>query len=534
MKFAARSLALALLLGWTPAAAQETEPVAAARVRLAERVSGILARIADDARRLDDPVLRLSCQTQAAGLLWLREPDRAREIYTDAFEALLPPASATAEERARTARLQADLLVAVARRDPALAERFAARLALVPAGEDAADGAASRAEALSAAAIEMLPHDPARAAMLGRLALGDQATPAFMRLLVVLRNADAARADALFATALGLLARNPSPRIADVQLLGFYVGATGQSALDGVPQEAVRAYLDLAFRLIALVPLDSKDASSAYFLGRQLAAAFARYAPERTADLDTRLALLSHSAGFQQAAVPAVDRSAEEAGSADTQRARAAAAAIERDDYQTVHAEAAAIEDDALQSRVYAQAALHLVKLRRFDEAAHEIGRVPDPARRATLYIQLAHAAHARGDLVYAVDALNSAGREAAREPEAGPRLQALFSVASAFVDVDALRAFESMQAAIDAVNKASRAVGATAGGPRAVAPSALNFDATLARLAGVDFDRALLLAQQFDALGHRLQAELAVCRGGLAAAGFAEIADEIEEREAG
>jgi hypothetical protein len=529
------AFALILAFGSGPVSAQEAEPAeAVAGARLAERIGGILARIADDARRLDDPTLRLSCQMQAAGMLWRREPDRAREIYNYAFDALLPSASATADERARAARLQSDLLVGVARRDPALAERFAARLALVP-GDDASDNAPSRAEVLSAAAIEMLPGDPDRAAVLGRLALGDQATPAFMRLLVVLRNVDAGRADALFATALGLLARNPSPRIADAQLLGFYVGATGQSQLDGVPPELMRAYLELAFRLVAMTPLDSKDASSAYFLGRQLAAAFGRYAPERAAELDARLGLLSHSAGFQQSAVPVADRGSEASGdTADTRRARAAAAAIERDDYRTVHAEAAAIEDGALQTRVYAQAALHLVKLRRFDEAAREIGRVPDPGRRATLWIQLAHAAHGRGDLVYAIDALNSAGREAAREPETGPRLQALFSVASAFVEVDELRGFEAMQAAIDGVNKAVRAVDDPPVAARAVAPATLNFDATLARLARVDFDRALLLAQQFDTLGHRLLAELAVCRGGLAAAGFVEIAEELDQREAG
>ncbi len=47
-----------------------------------------------------------------------------------------------------------------------------------------------------------------------------------------------------------------------------------------------------------------------------------------------------------------------------------------------------------------------------------------------------------------------------------------------------------------------------------------LNFDATFGRLAGEDFDRALLLAARFDPRGHRLLAELAVCRGGLAAVG--------------
>jgi hypothetical protein len=530
-------LVVATTLAAAPARAQQPEPaptetVAVTRARLVERIAGQLDQIADDARGIDDPKLKLSVRLQAAALLWSRDPDGAREIYADAFDALLPAASAAPEERARAAKLMPDLLSNVARHDAALAERFSARYALVPPGDDGLD-AQTRAETLANAAIEMLPDDPARAATIGRLALGDQITTSFMRLLVVLRGVDAARADALFAAALGVLARNPAPRMADVQMLGFYVGANGQSQLDGVPADAMRAYLELAFRIIVMTPLDSKDASSAYFLGRQLAAAVARYLPDRASELDARLGLLSHSNGFQQA-TPAVDRTSDAMGdTADARRARAATAAIERDDYKTAHSEAAAIEDDDLQSRVYAQAALHLVKLRRLDEAAREIDRVPDPARRATLLIQLAHVAHSRGDIAYAVDSLSWAGREAAREPETGPRLQALFSVASAFVDVDSMRAFDAMQAAIDGVNKAVRAVDGPPVDSRAVAPASLNFDATLARLARVDFDRALSLARQFDTLGHRLLAELAVCRGGLASAGVTEVAEDLDDETA-
>lgn len=536
MRPTARSLVLLAVVTLVPmpAGAQQadpapTEPAALTRVRLMERIAGLLGEIAYDARSIDDPALRLSCQIQSAALLWPRDPDRAREIYAYAFEALLPSASASADERARAAKLHSELLTNVARHDAALAERFAARLALVPPGDDDADRAASRAEMLANAAIEMLPGDPARAAATGRLALGDQITPSFMRLLVVLRGVDAARADGLFAAALGVLARNPNPRLADVQQLGFYVGANGQSQIDGVSTDAMRVYLELAFRLISLTPLDSGDASSAYFLGRQLAAAVARYLPERAAELESRLGLLAHSNGFTRPK-PAVDRSSDAAGTtADTERVRAATAAIERDDFKAVHSEAAAIEDDDLQSRVYAQAALHLVKQRRLDEAAREIGRVPDPARRATLLIQLAHVAHSRGDLAYAVDSLSWAGREAAKEPETRPRLQALFSVASAFVDVDSLHAFDAMQTAIDGVNKAMRAVDTPSAGSRSLAPGSLNFDATLARLARVDFDRALMLAQQFDTPGHRLLAELSVCRGGLASAGLTEIAEDLD-----
>src|SRR6185369_1754093 len=172
------------------------------------------------------------------------------------------------------------------------------------------DGAPTRSDILANAAIEALPGDPARAAAIGRFALADGITTSFLRLLVVLRGVDAARADGLFTSALSVLARNPSPRLSDIQLLGSYIGANGQSQLDGVPAEAMRAFLEVAFRAINLTPVDSRDTTAAYFMGRQLAGAFARYMPDRMPELDARLALLAHTSALQQA-IPAADRSAE-------------------------------------------------------------------------------------------------------------------------------------------------------------------------------------------------------------------------------
>jgi hypothetical protein len=464
---------------------------------------------------------------QAAALLWPRQPDRAREIYSEAFDALLPAPDASADERALATRLYADLIANVARRDPDLAERFTSRLALPKEGGSNGESAASRAEILAAAATEMLPGDPARAADLGRLALAEQVTPAVLRFLVVLRGVDAARADARFGVAMALVARTGQARLGDVQMLAFYIGASGAQQFDSIPADLMRGYLETALRLITVTPLDSSDAATAYFLGRQLVTVVARYLPHRSPELDARISLLSSSAGFQQSALPAADRAKE---TPDASRARAATAAIERDDYRAVHAEAAAIEDGDLQSRVYAQAALRLIKLRRLDDASREIERVPDPARRATLLIQVALVARSKGDVVTALNRLLEAGREARRCERAGPRLQALFSVAAASVDVDELSAFEAMRAAIDAVNKAVLANVASRGETTALAPASLNFHATLARLARADFDRALLLAQSFDARGYRAMAVLAVCKGGLAASGAEEFAEELDD----
>ena len=507
------------------------EDLALARARLAERIVSLLGELAVSAEQVPDPDLRLSCQLEAAALLWPRDPDQARQIYRDAFDALTPAAFSSAGERAGAVKRLSSLLAHVARRDPALAESFTQRMSLLLAADEARDAARSdsRAELLVNAALEMLPGDPARAEALGRLALTDGVTPSVMRLLIVLRGVDAARADQLFAAALGAMLQSPNPSLNDVGTLAFYLVAIGGSRPEGVPADAMRVYLDIALRLIAQTPSGSAEASSAYFIGRQLSGFYARYLPERAPELEARVALLSQSDSLLRAERASQTR-ATDPDSPDARHAQAATSALARDDYAAAHAEAAAIEDSALRARVYAQGALRLLKLRRFDEATREIARVPDPGRRASLLVQLAGAAHARGDLVRAVQALTDAEREAGRATGASQRIQALFSIVSAFADIDPIRAFGTLQAAVDSVNRAARAEDKALPLSKVPSPRSLNFNATFARLARIDFDGAWLLARQLDGRAPRLLAQLAVCRGGLSAAGASSAGDEDPE----
>jgi len=519
--------------GWpSPAVAQEaatarvvSDDAAASRKRAVERVVGLVDRIADDARSLEDPKTRLAIQVQSAALLWPLSPDRSREVYVEAFEALAPPPSASTEVRQRADGLRGELLTAIARRDPALAEKLASRAAASEAA--ASTDAGSRAEMLANLALEMVGSDPARAAALGRQSLDERLTPALIRFLVVLRGLEPARADSIFAAALEVFARSLTPRISEARVLGDYLGANGQTHVDGVPAAAIRAFLDVAFRLIASTQLDSSEASAAYFLGRSIGASFPRYLPERAAELERRLAVLGQSVSRGPAAAGPADIRAE---TADSKRARDADAAFGRDDYKTAHAEAAAIEDLELKTRVYSAGVLRLVALRRFEDATQEIEQVPSPARRATLLVQIAHAAAARGDTVTAEASLASAVRESLREQKVAPRLQSLMSVVAGFSSLDAMRGFETLETAIEAINKAVRSIDADAPGKQPPPAVSLNFDATFGRLAGQDFERALLLAGRFDPRGHRLLAELAVCRGALAAFGDMQDQDVADE----
>jgi hypothetical protein len=509
-----------------PAQQLNQDEEAVARANLAGRIAILLVELAATAQGVADPDLRLDCQLEAISLLWPRDPERARQISSEIFDGLVLGVYPTIDERTAARKRLARLLAHVARRDAVLAERFAVRLApLFPPGSirDGEAQQASRSDIVLGAALEMLPGDPARAAALGRLALSEGITPALVRFLVVLHGADAQRADALFEMALFALLRAPDPRLADVNMLSVYLVSTWGADLARVSPDAMRGFLMTAIQIINRTPLDSGDASIAYFVGRQLSPFVFKYLPEQSPILDFRVAILAQSDGFSRAQRASTVR-ASDVTSPDAQRAQIAATAVERDDFSGAHEEAAGIRDDSLRAQVYAQASLRLLKLGRFDEAYKEIGRVSDPARRASLLVQLAAAAQTRGDVVRAVESLNDAEREAKRASRVNTRVQALFSIASAFVQVDPLRAFETMQTAVENVNRAARAEEKSGQSP--LPPKALNFNATFAQLARIDFDGAWLLARQFDGRAPRLLAELAVCRGGLAAADDTDIDD--------
>src|SRR4029079_19183272 len=54
------------------------------------RITSLLEQLADQAGSLNNLTFAVRAQSQAASLLWTRDPDRARVIYRRAFESLEP------------------------------------------------------------------------------------------------------------------------------------------------------------------------------------------------------------------------------------------------------------------------------------------------------------------------------------------------------------------------------------------------------------------------------------------------------------
>lgn len=459
---------LAAALG-LPALAEEP-----GRVQLSGRIAILLAEVASQASHLDDADLRLSCQLDAAEMLWPDDRDAARRIYEDAFEWVTLPRPG---REAESARLVGDLLAATARHDPPLAERFVARLAILDQRPTPDRSPADRTDALVNAGIEMLPGDPARAGELARLALVPGLTPSAMRLLIVLRSVDAPRADAIFSEALERSLQSPGPSFAEIAAASSYYLAAGGAAPSGVPPGLTRIFLVHAAQWIHLAPPDTPEATAAYFFGRQLAALFQTHLPERSAEVAARVALLSQTGLLARPAPRPPDA---DGGDADRGSNREATA-------------------------------MQLVRAGRFGDAEREIRRHSDAATRASLFVALSNAARARKDPARAIEALVDAEREARRIASPAKRASLLFDAAAAYADLDIVLAFSVLGPAVDARNGAVRTADAKTTTTRS------SFAGVFARLARADFDGALLAARRLDSRADRLVAELAVCRGGLA-----------------
>jgi len=440
--------------------------------------------------------------------------ESARAVCLTAADDLIQAASDRDLSAEAFDALSSRLLGLVSAHDADLGELLATRIgdARVSVGDSA--GSVSRAAALAAAAIAMLPGNPERALSLGRAALGDRATEEVMRLAIVLSGVDAKRGDALFSSAIAVTLRRPQQQIGEVSIVASYIGSKGVSALENVPTDQVRAFLELAVRLIESTQLDDAASSDAYFLGRAIVSAVSRYLPERAATLDSRLAVLSRSQGFQQSA----EASNRRESSADTNpHFVAGLAAIDRGDLKALHAEAGVLDRDEQRSALYLLAARKAMSDDRLSDAAMLVEHIPVLAARSAGYRILARAEHDANDRGAMSSALTAAESAALKETSTIWRVTALAAVADAWAGVDRVRAAQSLSTLVGEVNKATLKVDDKQPSLTEAESNRRNLYAAFERLAASDFEGALLTARGLDSKAFRAFAELAVCRAGSA-----------------
>jgi hypothetical protein len=580
------------------AAAQQSERLAAQQN---ERIISLLDQLADQARQSDDMTFAVRAQSQAATLLWPHDPERARAIYRRAFQSVTAPTAPRSIEKtgnndklasnlvpAERLQLRSELLNQIAGRDPELADELARTLAESSGSKDGCPApggcdqispvqtqapASSREEVerremLISVALRIVEREPQQAMALAQMSFALGLSPNFSRLLMLMRASEPGLADLLFSSAVARLERLPAVDLSYIHTLGSYLISAGSSAREAMGRPLVARFLNLAFSQIArrgdlaasitgARAAKGDESAAVYFIGRQLTDLFARYQPDRLAQLQRNINELTEAGSDSvielvsyEASGPAEMESAaldiKDSRERDALYARAALAWLAKDEPRRAQAAAFEIGDAEMRDRVLGQIVRKHSVEGRIEDAVALARRIEDGSSRVDALVMLASSALASKNKPRAIEILNEAETSSTKLRAPVARMNSLLKVASSVSDFDAPRGFEMMQSVIKAINEASsvqqpepkqpglaRASSSTDPSRPGIGESYKSaLESTLALLARADFERALLLAQQIEMKEAAVAAQLAVCRGGLApkqSSNLSTTADEVE-----
>ena len=304
----------------------------AARI-LAERraqARSLLISLAADARNFSDQTLRARTQARIADALWDADPERARTMFRNAWDAA-EVADAEGQRRMREEvqrqkdrtgnsavvappNLRGEVLRRAARRDRALGEEFLAKLKVEKQQQATEASEGSRGAMDTPAAIsqrltlarQLLDADVERALQFADPVLATVTTDG-LDFLSSLRDKDAAAADQRYAAMLGNAGANIQSDANTVSLLSAYLftphmyvtfsggGASSQSRVAGSPPPNVtpelRALFFRAGAEILMRPLapPGQDQSSSgvegkYMVIKRLMPLFDQFAPRETTE----------------------------------------------------------------------------------------------------------------------------------------------------------------------------------------------------------------------------------------------------------
>lgn len=504
--------------------AQNQQPATPAKensdvvARQKTRVISLLEGLADQARASENLAFAVRAQSQAAALLWSQDPERARVIFRDAFQALKPGASSKSTDKEGMSanktsaagglpatpdkrQLRSELLNQIAARDPELADELARDLAdsietsrsgcVDNASPDCSSngGALSRAstgrtetstreeaerrELLMSAALQIVERDPQQAMTFSQMSLALGISSNFARLLTLMRAVDAERADLLFSNAVERLEQSSRNDLADVHTLGTYVvSAVNSSANRPLAKAAVVRFLNLAFNQItrsesapARGPMRDQSAAL-YFIGRQLTDLFARYLPDHLGQWQ-RFVNDQANTGSYDYAIDAdelrvsspsdIARDAGEApdgGERDSLYARAALGWLAQGEVREAQEAALRVSDTTIRDRVLTRIVRWYSSHARIEDSVGLVRRIADDTLRVDAFVMLGGAALASKDTARSVEMLNEAESCALKTRPSPQRADSLIKIASTFAAFDVGRSFEVLQSAVKAINE--------------------------------------------------------------------------------
>jgi tetratricopeptide (TPR) repeat protein len=541
-----------------------------------QQALNLLNHLFEQAKEFDDEAARIKTRAQIADTLWEHDEARARGQFEEAFRAVADIKGEREDESSMfspLSRLRSELLRLIAPRDMALAEKLLKTIPDAPTKDNSAltqfFGAQSQqSQVAMELALELASTDPQRAAQMAQASLQSGINMMFPQVLQKIQQKEPELADRLFLQALAAAQKDTARPTMKLLLLapyafpgfgGFSPEALlgGQSAPPRPPNPAlIEPFLNFAYQSVmqelnvappgAPAGLEAQVASALgqldYMSVQVLLPLFDQHQPERAAMIRTRMhqlganladkdrrqldffTNLSHnpSTGAQEL----INR-AERESNPQLKDSHYLTAAMRL--AQEGEIERALSLLDKISMEVMKKSLASLIRFQAVTKALGQ-GEVETAYRHAKEVLNLAQRAHAfsriaqklleRNDLARAVEMLNEAERligKAGHQPE---KARALLELAAAMTQVDALRGFEVLKTAVEAINRTDfnpalqQTFAMDLSGAVAVGGDALSFDHSFAPLARTDFQRALLLAQDIEKKELSASAQISVCRG--------------------
>jgi len=194
---------------------------------------------------------------------------------------------------------------------------------------------------------------------------------------------------------------------------------------------------------------------------------------------------------------------------------------------------------ESLGTVIRMQVAMRAISKDDFDMGYRVAKDIPNLSQRSMVFGMLANKLVEKKDMVRAREFLSDAETSVLKAIDGTDKANALLQIASIMVRVDAIRAFDTMRSAVDAVNH-STFTDPNAGNPTnnggltfvSFGTNTFNFDGALTPLARNDFQKSLLLAQAIEMKEASTLAQISVCRGVLVKSAEQNASEKADKEE--
>jgi tetratricopeptide (TPR) repeat protein len=505
------------------------------------------------------PISILYLKYRIADLLWEQEPTLARRLFVESFQEAASKKNGQYSDL--SLRMRTEILELLLPHDATLAEELAIALTL-QGDAPYMEMLSQQATLLVQVATGIMPSSPHRAAMLIQRSFNGWFSPEQVEALQLLRRRLPTRADEIFQQAISIVERKPTGISNKFRILSPYLfpelerGRPNQSQ-DGqidkthtkLSATLVKPYLEFVHKEFMRQTIDAQVAENNEFgkasfdvHGMQsLVPYFEKYLPEkapgfrnRVAEVKTRIKqngrqdpLEIESEFYQQAfgqSVPDLLVRAKQSES-PAERAQLYGQAAHILVIHRKFDEAIALlpllvesagEKDAGFDLVFGSAAAAALEEGDLERAAKYLRNVTDPVALTRGFINLAQCAIKQQKTPQARKFLDEA-KQTLKQITVEWQTHPMVRIANTEARLDVERGFQSIEAAIEALNRSGWGDGNGGGmGPDGITlrMNTYDFSEGLMLLACADFSRALSIAKRMHEKEASAFAQLAVCRG--------------------